>query len=294
MPDSPCLSWSLCVLWFTVFFPCYPILKSYDKAKNSIKRRANDPKPLPRRRRRLSTSSYNTSNFDSPLLGRLPIELRLEIYGYVLGGELFHIFPAPKRMAHYYCPSPSWNDTNCKNCLKTTRSPLPLVGNGRIPNNDIALLKACRQIYNEASHVLYATNVFELGNLNSFLHFSQTIRPCRLASIARLHICWDLPTRSKEVKSWKRGWHTIATQMSALVHLKLMLGCSLKSNLISGWIHPILEVQGLKSFSLQFKPDIVEALRIRDIDLVEGTEPLRLFLQKCLCTEIQAEATRSS
>lgn len=266
--------------------PLFIVKQSYDMIRGSLKRRADIPKPLPKKRRRLSISPCQTSNRDSMLLGRLPAELRVEIYKYVLGGELFHLYPIPKRMTHDFCPSIAWNDGYCENCLKVEPVALQaMLITDRVPNNDIALLKVCRQVYIEASDFLYAKNVFEFGDLISFIYFSQTIRPRRLAAITRLQICWEIPCTSKDLRTWKRGWHIIATEMSALTDLRLMLNFSYRAKSISACIEHIQEVRGLKSFNLEFKPSVIEAMTAHGTDLVQVTEFLQRFIQRSVCSK---------
>ena len=125
-------------------------------------------------------------------MSRLPFEIRYMTYLYVLGDEVIHLdhtYGRP-RVAHFRCER-----TKAPEHLKT-QSPFHCHNQHFTPdikggNGKMELLKICRAIYVEASQVLYTTNAFAVygvGNWETFLFFSKSIRPQRLVSIADLYI----------------------------------------------------------------------------------------------------------
>ena len=140
------------------------------------------PKPMSKSRRPMQTSTAQSSN--AGLFSRLPYELRLQIYGYLLGGaqarltlpyspmclsEEFGYFQRYRDSGHYRGQSHRFEDQYS------------------LAN----LLMTCRLVYMEASHVLYASNTFTivgLQNVPSFVGFSRMASKTSLAYIRSLHV----------------------------------------------------------------------------------------------------------
>lgn len=239
----------------------------------------NDVRPLPRRRKSLSiaspssTSSTNPTNtnhkltktpktpkippnpqLDCALLARLPLELRLEIYAYVFGGTVIHLIQIPRRIAHTRCRLPAAPDP-VRECRPAIRVPLhPRLG--MVATANVALLKTCRQIYTEAAHVLYAVNTFDVNQLSTFIGFSRTVIPSRLAAITRLHLSWttvDMTFASMDrdgLGQWYRCWCIIASDMPGLRDMKLCMGADTAFSMQEKWVVPLCEVRGLRRFEL--------------------------------------------
>ncbi|CAG8008697.1 unnamed protein product [Penicillium salamii] len=73
----------------------------------------NKPPPLPRRSKQVEASQPQSQ---SRLLGRLSPELRLMIWGYVLGGQRIHIIQrSGKRLGHLLCPCSPYQETKVSN-----------------------------------------------------------------------------------------------------------------------------------------------------------------------------------
>lgn len=223
------------------------------------------PKPLPPRRRALSTTSFDrTLDSNCLLLDRLPPEIRLEIYTYVLGRNLLHLVQGEERISHVRCRASSATDfrRTCRPAAaNTARRILP----GSTSNGNLALIKTCRQVYIEAMDVLYTTNVFDLDDPRTLLYFSQSIRPQRLASITKLHVycpigsplghghgnSYPIQEPPYDEKTWKRFWHVIATQMPRLVDLRVCFGVRFgisELKMDDAWVKPLLEIRGLNRF----------------------------------------------
>ena len=184
-------------------YPCVlalmPSVLAYKSIQKTLRHRRQWPKPLPRRQRRrkvkLATTVEHVSN--AGLFARLPYELRLQIYEYVLGGRQINIVQCPRkrRLAHrcqlHDPTNPKENERNAENQCSEEHWTDP-------PCNLALLLRTCRLIYTEAAEVLYTKNsfgVYGLQDLASFVCFSRTSRPERLASIKTLTVM---------VENWQR------------------------------------------------------------------------------------------
>ena len=254
------------LLFLCICLPCIPICCSIigvEAIEKKRKKEAAIPKPLPRRRRALSVSHGDASIKNMGLFGRLPYELRHLIYLYTLGNQNIHLFriPEERKIASLRCHVIEHMD----------RCHQKLPSYGKLP-----LLGTCRQIYIEASEVLYTTNVFDVygaENLATFVYFSRTIPPARLASISSLKIdCkadnfrpirFDyrptLRSLSKHIfrapedqRMWVLLWGVIAAKMPGLKDLHVCLtrtrSWDLKLDLNEEWLEPMLDVRGLRTF----------------------------------------------
>lgn len=247
--------------------------------------------PVPRKHRVLSVSQ-EASN--AGLFDRLPFEIRHLIYVYVLGGDLLHLTQtsASNEMGHhaYQLSQP------CFHHYHTAGRPSP--------KYLLCLLKTCRQIYIEASPVIYSTNTFGIfgaHNLPEFCEFSRKIRKDCLDSITSIYInCQadDYVSSTVRVRSspierrgnvflqdWKQTWEILATQMPGLRDLKVRLirTCfpQLKLALEEDWVKPMLEVRGLRRFGF----DLAQGIGSED-STAEYNEMLEWFqneLQTSMC-----------
>lgn len=272
-------------------FPFIPCLQAVFLTEAYRRRRANDPKKVSRRRRKLSTSANFSSNVDCALLGRLPIELRLEIYTYVLGGNLLHIFQVPRRLAHKCChTSPSKG--YFRSCCPTTQRNNVRKGYPEpFSSANIALLQTCRQIYLEAINVLYTTNIFDIDHLQTLIYLSKSIPPQHFATISTLHVSWPVTNHGISyygqvdgLRDWERSCHVVATKMPGLRHFKLFLShsasLSIHEESDQNWIKPLLEIRGLMTFNL-VTHDVSVARRQENAEILK----LQLCLRELLCTK---------
>lgn len=258
------------------------------------------PKPLPRRPKRHRDLSLppksRPQSQGGDLLAKLPYEIRRIIYIYVLGDEIIHLdHPWGKpRIGHYRC---QWS-------LNGGHHPHNEYGPTQkdVRHGKMGLVKTCRAIYNESIDILYTTNTFSVQtcpNLETFIWFSKSIRPCRLASITDMYInmlaeCfapfWTAMTGGSRfwdfIRDWGRVWETMATQMPALRILRVRLrratqdlGLSTDEN----WIRPMLKVRGLKKFDLELIGSGV--YREWSTEYREQLRDLQEFLARTLCSE---------
>lgn len=222
--------------------------------------------PLPRERRVLSVSQKATN---AGLFDRLPFEIRHLIYVYALGGELLHLTrtAASKEMGYH-----------------ASQLSQPYLHHyhtaGRhSPKHRLCLLKTCRQIYIEASPVIYSANTFGISgahNLPVFCEFSRKIRKDCLNSITSIYInCQaddyvssNVRARSSPIErrgnvflqDWKQTWEILATHMPGLKDLKVRLIKpylpQLNFALEEDWVKPMLRVRGLRTFGFDLAQGI--------------------------------------
>jgi hypothetical protein len=181
------------------------------------------PKPLRLKRRRAPSSSRVNVNasVDCPLLNRLPEEIRIEIWQYVLGsGGHYHLMHGGGRITHALCQfsnhenvnnlaSPCCASSASRTCCDKTFMSHTCLSDGsegrcirqsmnvqnlrnNFPRVDLNLLRTCRQIYQEVALLLYSTNIFDVDDLNTLIYWSRTILPSRLATVRALSISWDV------------------------------------------------------------------------------------------------------
>jgi hypothetical protein len=227
-----------------------------NSSKAMKERKRNEPAALPRRRRNLSTASISENSISqitslwsshwevqdtkttSPLL-LLPLEIREKIYADALGNGILHLIQLPKRLGHIRCTTldstlPHGDLTRA--CFWP--SPVQYYRHGELMNPEarsdgcLALLQTCRQIYNEASRILYRTNTFDANHPQTLLFLARTLRPERLESIRYLQLTWsgrlpmienDADKEPDDLKTWEDMWDTVGERMSGLRSLKLKL-----------------------------------------------------------------------
>jgi len=237
-----------------------------DPKKELKKRKANIPKQVSRKRKEIPVVYNPASNASSPLLCKIPIEIRREIYGYVLGQQVIHILLVPRRIRHICCTSPTITDFTRDCCPHPGMSPVPQ--HVPIPPSRIAvaILRTCRQIYTEALPVLYGSNTFDINDLSAFVFLAAAIPPKGLASIRFLHVLWFAefpPLRGESSKSafeapfddatFMQFWTVLATRMPALRELRMATHHSIWTGTIDmkdEWVQPIKRVNGLDIFEM--------------------------------------------
>ncbi|CAD6569590.1 MAG: hypothetical protein ASARMPRED_002958 [Alectoria sarmentosa] len=220
---------------------------------------------LPQQRRALSVSQ-NPSN--TGLFDRLPFEIRRLIYVYALGGDLLHLTHTvvSKEIPHH---AGQWSRSYFHH-YHTAGDPSP--------KHRLCLLKTCRQMYIEASEVLYGTNTFGIigtHNLSLFCEFSRTIRKDRLDSITSVYISCQADGYVSDARArptlvmgnekvflqdWRQIWEVLATRMPGLKDLKVRLIKAhlpqLELALEEGWVSPMLEIRGLRRFEFDLAQEV--------------------------------------
>ncbi|PMD43145.1 hypothetical protein L207DRAFT_542513 [Hyaloscypha variabilis F] len=188
---------------------------------------------------------------------RLPFELREKIYGLVIGQrDMFHIM-MKRRTNHLLHPLVY---RRCKvggtleNCFSRECKFFSPVDGACLhvgPFDNIGgLLFTCRDIFREASNVLYTQNIFEIDHPMSFIIFQKTVNPSSLNSIKSISINLqrdidDLSSRHYErLELWPKMWDIIAG-MEGLEEIRVRFGFPLDG--IWNWsqqkvLHPLWAV----------------------------------------------------
>ncbi|MCJ1250197.1 hypothetical protein MMC30_007423 [Trapelia coarctata] len=234
---------------------------------------AQRPQPLPRSRFNISQPSLPThgpSPPSPPFLSKLPLEIRLRIYEYILGNTRLHLFhpdpaTAPFPLRYLRCHEPT--------CLTSSCTPLTACPADTAQNQwrriiappthpdamDLALLRTCRQIYAEAVDILYGSNIFHISDLNVLVYLANyRIRPQRLRAIRKLELRWNYycdPAMWRgcvhepyDWGTWEEVWEIIGARM-ALSGLKVRLaywGPGEDLSVDARWIAPMLKVRGIR------------------------------------------------
>lgn len=216
---------------------------------------------------------------ESSLLSRLPLEIRLQIWREVVGSELLHMVirwsPPQKNSlkcfscrAYYQNPIPPANVTPNRvdvypRCQGSQQEPCFFAGPATTAYDASSLLLSCRQIYNEASHLLYTTNTFNIDSLEVLQAIITVFGP-RLNSISAVHVstamwkihCVEVNRLSVAAfEEWKKFWHLMAERMTGLQHLRLDICGTSRAGLEKRDLEPLLQLRGLKSFDLALWQD---------------------------------------
>lgn len=223
----------------------------------------NAPQPLPvDRARRLSTLPARTTQTQCNFLTRLPLEVRQEVYTYVLGGNLAHVVCKDRRLAHVRCKDN--RETDFVRCCRFATvgtchdraSQLASTSNG-----NVALLRSCIQVYMEAVELLYYSNTFDFDHQDLFLFFTRSILPPRLALIKHVHLNLAIPKTRTDflwgTNGWCLMWQVIGRDLPGLRHLRVRLVGWTGERFPSvdeWWMESILGLRNLKTFSLEFDP----------------------------------------
>ncbi|KAL8787657.1 MAG: hypothetical protein Q9213_002088 [Squamulea squamosa] len=171
------------------------------------------PRELPAVRKRALTIPLPSENLSfwkreqqtldqlqSPLFGRLPLEVRELIFKYYLtpDGQPMHIFRrTDKRLGHCFCtfepgshshyPSFNWGYGHPSRTQAWQK-----ISSGRpeFSNNILPLLKSCRRAYSEAVPILYASNIFCFQDIAALRYFVRTVLPHRLSQVTAIQLPW--------------------------------------------------------------------------------------------------------
>ena len=148
------------------------------------------------------------------LFEMLPLEIRQEIYAYVLGRDMFRLISVP------------WKVTTAADIfgnVSMTQAHFDPEGKEKKPPRGIALLQTCRKIYHESINLLYSTNTFVVHDFATMTTFAKSIPARHLNLIRSLRICYS-PTTSISYKhrrtkqydlptgeGWEEFWEMIAS-----------------------------------------------------------------------------------
>ena len=221
-------------------------------------------RPLgPVRKRELSTDATARADQQkaSPLLNKLPAEIRLIIWNYVLGGQRYHLMQIPRRLGHHICGDPRTSDPGRACCFPAIaywrhevgtvshqdfvdRYPtdsIPAVGStgpksmwAKRNPHALSLLRTCQRVYRETIDIPYRGNDFDIDDPEILLSLRQTIPRPRFKAIRSLRILLESkyapfsgmnppPWFHRFDGLWTLMWHTISYDMIGLKKLELFI-----------------------------------------------------------------------
>ena len=198
------------------------------------------------------TVSITMSNA-ATLLMRLPRELRLKIYSYVLGDcgdENNVIFVETAHPRDQPLPG-RWRWLNTDNVPEdkfSFDSGVHHVYFGR--GTRIAFLRTCRQIWFEAFSVLHDDCLISFSHIEGFFRYQYHVH------IRRLQLSVRLPSKSSEweAKAWLWFCKIAAEDMNlAQLVLLITLDHSTPPTLQSLWLKPLFRIRGLRSFDIRVR-----------------------------------------
>ncbi|KAL8804438.1 MAG: hypothetical protein Q9182_002543 [Xanthomendoza sp. 2 TL-2023] len=223
---------------------------------------------------RAHPENWTSGNIPSALLGRLPLEIRLQIWREVLGGNLFHIaFDKTQNALHcYLCQDfstgvHSHGEDKYPRCQGSLREPcffysrpICFFSHGeKYAFRAMSFLLTCRQIYTEAMDILYSTNVFNIDDSTTLLglmappfsHFRhiQTMHVNVAMWKIRCSDITEVAVTPPLYSVWTEFWATLA-KFSGLRHLRLDVYGTSRAGFQKEDLEPLLQLKGLKTFDL--------------------------------------------
>ncbi|KAL9006903.1 MAG: hypothetical protein Q9188_000358 [Gyalolechia gomerana] len=193
----------------------------------------NNPKALAQTRK--SSESFKPSVFQScPLLARLPLEIRSQVWRYVLGDKVFHIELRPGHLASRICSKCEERDGWCHAIWHIENTDKEAYFERKF--GVTALPRVCRQVYCETIDVLYAANIIDISDLGVLKYFIQGVPPQRLPLIQTLRVHWQdrswfprWPTAHADFGgTWEMFWRVALDELTGLKKIDIMM-CSADS-----------------------------------------------------------------
>lgn len=205
---------------------------------------------------------------NSPLLSRLPPEIRQMIWSYVFGTDTLHLVTIKNKLRHVRCPTPNQQSelTHHRHCCPTTPARWR-VYDGRVPghsdrllyphtherlpelvsNSNAALLRTCRAIYAETADLLYRNSTFDVDDLYTFIAFTNSVSPRALRAIRKLTVQWmpvwqplagldhkgSIYAHTHSDALWTQFWARVAS-LPALAELKLSIDLGRFTGTVTG------------------------------------------------------------
>lgn len=233
--------------------------------KRAAERWENIPQALPEGRApSISSLAITNSQSQSSFLTHLPLEIRQEIYSYVVAGDLKHVVRKGNKLAHVRCIL-SWEPDFSRACRPAAVGTCHAKASrlASTSNGNVALLRTCRQVYAEAVELMYSGNAFDFDHQDLFLHFSASVLPQRLAVIRRLHLDVEIPAillnltlDGPSPRAWGYMWMVVGRYMPGLKHLNMRIIGGHETPYLtladSSWMDSIVQVRNLKTFRVEF------------------------------------------
>lgn len=173
-----------------------------------------------------------TSHLPSTLLKKLPSEVRILVWEYVIGNQKIHIVSKFGRLGHVVCNAEYWADNRAER--PGLRASSYMFTYGSLPmTKQLAdwslcdLLRTCRQIYTEALPILYTTNTFAFWDLRVLDIFKSSIPSARWRTIRSVEIYAmfyrheDIPAACEARSSLQlEAWPSAASALGLLPDLR--------------------------------------------------------------------------
>lgn len=251
-------------------------------AVNLVEEEVNHHKILMRRGR---GSDEEKSNLKSTFLSQLPIEVRLFIYEYVFGSLGSHMADC-----YFFEIPPSQRSLDASPYVWA--SPHPFEDR----ENEVALLRTCRQVYQEAIDTFLNGSFFYVyfrGPRSPRIDPDIKLRVYQapeLCLIGHLDIHWNYydtnypPTSSlsdtrNDIGKWEQLWAAVAAHMR-LTHLGLNLvyfGPEDQMHAKAMWLTPVRHIRRIKDVKIEIR-------HIGNIGQIQGA--LNQDLEKIMTAEI--------
>lgn len=261
-----------------------------------------------------ATAAFIADNHPQCMLWKLPLELREEIFGLVLGVDrdsTLHLISRAQRVGHVRC-----SEKSCHlhpQCVTAVNNATYLYLEDsrdapKISHIELALLQTCKRAYREGIHFLYSRPMFAFNHPETLNWFARTVAPRRLTAITRMSISlsqglvsWQTPMKQtvpfrKEqprlrlarndgdlLRYWDPAWRTILCDMTNLKYLVVILiGPKFDDpDYTEPVLKPLLELRGLMTFQFLLHETATigdEAARLEH--LKERSETLRTILER--------------
>lgn len=212
-------------------------------------------------RRRGTGSEEENGNLKSTFLSQLPIEVRLFIYEYVFGSLGSHMadcyyFEIPLSQKTLYLSPYVWASPHTFEDRK----------------NEVALLRTCRQVYQEAIDTFLSGSFFYVyfrGPRSPRIDPNIKLRVYRapeLCLIGHLDIHWNyydtnyppittLSDTRNDIGKWEQLWAAVAAHMR-LTHLGLNLvyfGPEDQMHAQASWLTPVRNIRRIKNVKIEIR-----------------------------------------
>ncbi|KAI4266383.1 MAG: hypothetical protein L6R38_008780, partial [Xanthoria sp. 2 TBL-2021] len=227
-------------------------------------------------------------------LSRLPLEIRQEIWGYVLGREENTLILLPLKIraipGAHPMPSQDSNPYRNNNWHITETGPSFWL-------HRPAILRTCRQIYIEAVDLLYTENTFVFQSPLILAYFAKAVLPYRFNAIRKVRIWFEQnnwpfwpscssrggeklqPSITTQREEWRQSWQTIAG-MENLTTLHVTFDSTLAEywddrNASRDVLLPLLDLRGIRDFKLRLGVFVAcpsHGLKLRDVRMTDELE----------------------
>ncbi|KAF2123146.1 hypothetical protein BDV96DRAFT_481341 [Lophiotrema nucula] len=243
--------------------PIFHILSTTSKETKD----PNAPK-VHRRKSTLSIPSEPDEELDartnlqsqSIFFAKLPFEIRMMVYEYVMGEETIHLTLGSKaRFGHFLCDQEESLECGCRVLVGGRK------GYRRFEHWILGSLVVCRRMYTEAIPLLYAPHTFSLLHPTHLLYLPTRLPLPRIDTIRTLRLRWSIRALPylrrgaskkyaypEDTSNWQRGWQILANMKSLRDLYVVLIDPTPGSTWESRWLD--LEEQLIQDVKAVVKP----------------------------------------